>query len=645
MSAGISISDYFDKDLVNEDIYGISRWGDGLITVLENGHIGLCQPETPDSIPTDLTEIIKNLDQRGITAPVLLRVTNFLRSRIDQINISFNAAIHELAYKGKYRGVFPVKVNQQAPVVDRIVEFGRPYDFGLEVGSKAELLIALSHNLSKEAAIICNGIKDSEFVRLALMAQKLGYNCFLVLESPRELDLVLDVAKETGIIPQLGIRVKLTYTVSGNWAKSSGDRSTFGLSIPQVMDVVEKLRQHNALDWLVLQHSHLGSQVPNIIEIRHATQEAARFFVELQREGAPLTHLDLGGGLGVDYTGEHVASANSVNYSLSEYCLNIIETVKDMMDAHDLPHPVIVTESGRACVAQSSMLLFNVLEATHFDSTLKVDAADDDHPLLTKMLEIETYLTHERLQECWNDLQYYRDEVRSLFQSNQINLAMTAKSERTYLYLMNRIKNLLLPPHQIDTTSIGEDMINALEQAADIFHCNFSLFQSLPDIWAIDQIHPIAPLQRLNEKPQREAILSDITCDSDGKIDRFVLEKGVSNALPVHDLMAGEEYYLGVFFVGAYQETLGDLHNLFGDTNVVTIELKPDGSFEMMHEQEGDTVSEVLSYVEYDPRRMVDTFKVIVENAVRAGRVSAAERKEMISTFKDSIQGYTYFEH
>ena len=313
MSAGISISEYFDKDRLTEDIYGISRWGDGLITVLENGHIGLCQPDNPNNPPTDLTEIIKNLDQRGVTAPVLLRVTNFLRSRIDQINVSFNAAIDELAYKGKYRGVFPVKVNQQAPVVDRIVEFGRSYDFGLEVGSKAELLIALSHNLSKEAAIICNGIKDSEFVRLALMAQKLGYNCFLVLESPRELDLVLDVAQETGITPQLGIRVKLTYTVSGNWSKSSGDRSTFGLSIPQVMDVVEKLRQHDALDWLVLQHSHLGSQVPNIIEIRHATQEAARFFVELRREGAPLTHLDLGGGLGVDYTGERVASANSGN--------------------------------------------------------------------------------------------------------------------------------------------------------------------------------------------------------------------------------------------------------------------------------------------------------------------------------------------
>ncbi len=334
---------------------------------------------SPDAEPVDLVKLIEDLHARGITTPVLLRVTNFLRARIEQINESFAAAMAEMDYRGRYQGVFPIKVNQQAQVVERIVEYGRPFDFGLEVGSKAELLIALTQKLSAEAAVICNGIKDSEFLELASMAQQLGYNVFIVLESPRELELVLDVARRTGFRPQLGLRVKLTNTVSGKWAESSGDRSTFGLTIAQIMAVIERLKETGYLDCLVLQHSHLGSQVPNIIEIRKATQEACQFFAELRREGAPLKWLDLGGGLGVDYTGEHTASANSINYSLSEYCLNIIETVKEMMDQNGLEHPTIITESGRACVAQSSMLIFNVLEATHYDSAQTIIADADDH--------------------------------------------------------------------------------------------------------------------------------------------------------------------------------------------------------------------------------------------------------------------------
>ena len=619
--------------------YGVSRWGDGLITILENGHIGLIHPNRPEDVPTDLMSVIENLDERGITAPVLLRVADFISWRIDQINEAFQSAISELQYGGSYQGVFPVKVNQQAQVIDRIVADGKPHNFGLEVGSKAELLIALAQDLSKEAALICNGVKDEEFIGLALMSQQLGFNTFVVLESPREVDLVLDVARSMDIRPQLGIRIKLTHEVSGNWSASSGDRSTFGMTIAQVMDVMDQLREEGFLDCLTLQHSHLGSQVPNIIEIRMAAQEACRFFVELRKEGAPLAFLDLGGGLGVDYTGEHRATENSTNYTLSEYCTNIVETVKYAMDDAQMEPPLIITESGRACVAQSSMLLFNILEATHFDSDQKVEAEEGDHPVLTSMLAIEAYLSAERVHECWNDLVFYRNEMRSLLKSGRASLRETAKAERVHLYLMNRIKALVA-----DNDTMNEEMAVALKQAVDIYHGNFSLFQSLPDVWAIEQIHPIAPLHRLKEKPTRHAILSDITCDSDGKIDNFVLGDGLSTTLPVHELVAGEEYYLGVFFIGAYQETLGDLHNLFGDTNVVTIELRQDGSFELMHEQEGDTISEVLSYVEYDPRQMVDAFKKTVERAVKSGRISAPERRKMITAFKESINGYTYFE-
>ena len=624
-----------------DNLYGVSRWGDGLITIMENGHIGLMHPGRSDAVPVDLLSVIENLDQRGITAPILLRISDFISWRIDQINEAFQKAIHEQGYGGRYQGVFPIKVNQQAQVIDRIVEYGSRHDFGLEVGSKAELLIALAHDLSPQTALFCNGVKDEEFIRLALMSQRLGFNTFLVLESPRELDLVLGIAEDMDVRPQLGLRIKLTHEVSGNWSASSGDRSTFGMSIAQVMDVVDALRDRGFLDCLKLQHSHLGSQVPNIIEIRLAAQEACRFFIELTREGAPLEFLDLGGGLGVDYTGEHRASDNSTNYTLSEYCTNIVETVKYALDEADMAHPTIITESGRSCVAQSSMLLFNVLEVTHYDSDRRVTPEPGDHALLESMFGIESYLTLERVHECWNDLVFYRNEMRSLLKTGQVSLRETAKAERIHLYLMNRIKALLADAEE----QPGNDMQQALQQAADIYHGNFSLFQSLPDVWAIDQIHPIAPLHRLDEKPTRRAILSDITCDSDGKIDNFVLGDGVSGTLPVHAVDAAQDYYLGVFFVGAYQETLGDLHNLFGDTNVVTIGLAPDGGFELMHEQEGDTISEVLSYVEYNPRRMVDEFKMIVERSMKAGKLSPHERREFIAAYKDSINGYTYFEH
>ena len=624
---------------MNEDIYGIKKWGNDILEILENGNIGLKNPFQPDNPPTDLIKIIKSLNERGISCPVLLRVTDYLAFRIKQINNSFFEAIKEIGYKGDYKGVFPVKVNQQAQVIDRIVEFGKEFDFGLEVGSKPELLIALAHDLSTNSTIICNGIKDREFIHLAILSLKIGFKTILVLESPRELDLIIEISKELNVRPLLGIRVKLTNKVSGNWSQSSGDRSAFGLSVEQVMEVINKLKNNNYLDCLILQHSHLGSQIPDIIEIRKATQEACRFFSEMIKQGAPLNYLDLGGGLGVDYTGEQKSAFNSINYSLDEYCTNIVETVKYELDQSKIDHPTIITESGRACISSSSMLIFNILETTNFDSKKTQLINEDDHPLLKNMFQIPEYLGLDRAQECLNDLNYYRDEIRALFRSGQIDLPNMAKTEETYLFVINKIKTVLS-----SSTEITEELQDSIDNMADIYHGNFSLFQSLPDVWAIDQIHPIAPIQKHHDYPDKRVILNDITCDSDGIINKFVLKDGVSNTLPLHSIKEDEDYFLGVFYIGAYQETLGDLHNWFGDTNVVTIKLKENGGYQLLHEQEGDTISEVLSYVEYEPKDIINRFKRIVEDAVRSRDLSLSERKQLIQSFKESISGYTYFE-
>jgi arginine decarboxylase len=619
-------------------VYGMGRWGKDLLSVLPNGDIALSNPLMPDAPKVSLPEIVHDLEQRGIHSPLLLRVSSFLQNEIAHINNSMTDAIKRVGYKGKYRGVFPIKVNQQAQVVDRIVEFGRPYSYGLEAGSKPELVIALAHRLPKDALIVCNGVKDEEFIRLAILSRKLGFNTIIVLESPKELDTVISVVEELGEEPLLGVRVKLTNQIGGKWEESSGDRSTFGMNTDQLVAVIDKLRDAKLLHCLKLQHSHLGSQVPDVNDVRRAVGEACRYFVELTREGAELTHLDLGGGLGVDYTGEKKAIENSTNYSVEEYCSNVVETVAYAMDEAELTHPTLITESGRAVVATSSMLLFNVLEATLFDAPTAPKPEEDDHHMVSDLAAVEGYLNAERLQECLNDASFYRNELRALFRRGYIDLRQMGRSERIYLHLMSKIKELA-PPR-----GVAPEIDEQLEKVADIYHCNFSLFQSLPDVWAIDQLHPIVPLQRLNEAPDRRAVLSDITCDSDGKVDKFILADGISPSLPVHTLEEGKPYYLGVFFVGAYQETLGDLHNLFGDTNVATIDLRADGGFDLLQEVEGDTISQVLSYVEYDPRDCVDAFRKLIDEAVSAGTLKNADRRTLVAAYRDSINGYTYYE-
>ena len=619
-------------------VYGVERWGKGLIEVTEDGEIGLRNPLAPEAEAISLPGILNDLDQRGIKSPMILRISSYLEHEIAHINESFADAIARTGYGGSYRGVFPIKVNQQAQVVDRIVEFGKKYNYGLEAGSKPELVIALAHRLASEALIVCNGVKDAEFIQLAILSRKIGFNTVIVLESPKEADTVIEVYKELGIEPLIGVRVKLTNQISGKWEESSGDRSAFGMNTDQLVATVDKLKEAGLLHCLKLQHSHLGSQVQDVNDVRRAVGEACRYYTELTREGVPLTHLDLGGGMGVDYTGEKKAAENSINYTVEEYCANVVETVAYAMDEAEVSHPTLVTESGRAVVATSSMLVFNVLESTLYDAPNGPEVEADDHHMVSDLAAVHGYLSKDRLQECWNDATFYRNELRALFRRGYVDLRQMARAERIYLSLMARLKALAA------SDDLETDVDDQLEKVADIYHCNFSLFQSLPDVWAIDQLHPIVPLQGLNQAPDRRAVLSDITCDSDGKIDRFILADGVSPSLPVHSLPEEDEYFMGVFFVGAYQETLGDLHNLFGDTNVVTIDLRADGGFDLLHEQEGDTISQVLSYVEFDPNDCVAAFRKMVDEAISTGTLKASERKTLMSAYRDSINGYTYYE-
>jgi arginine decarboxylase len=618
--------------------YGIENWGQGLLTVLDNGDVALIDPLDGNKPAVSLPAIMSDLGARGIGTPTVLRVQSFLEHGLRRLQNAFASAIDQFEYRGEYRGVFPIKVNQQAEVVHRLVEIGREFHYGLEAGSKPELIVALAQSLADESMIICNGVKDDEFIRLAILSRKLGFKTVIVLESLKEFEIVRRVSEKIGTKPLLGVRIKLTQQVTGKWEASSGDRSTFGLGTDQVVQLVDRLEETGYLDSLILQHNHLGSQVPDVIDIRRTVTEACRFYTELRALGAPLGYLDLGGGLGIDYTGEKRSTENSVNYTVDEYCANIIETVGYAMDEAGVEHPTIVTESGRFVVALSSVLIFDVLDATLYDVVEKPEPRADDHHLLTDLMGIEEYLGGKRVQECFNDAVYYRDELRALFRRGRLDLRQMGRAERAFLNILSRISTVARAddnPGELD---------DRLSNFVDYYHCNFSVFQSLPDVWAIDQIHPVIPLQRLNEEPTRRAILTDITCDSDGKINRFVLEDGVSNSLPVHDLREDENYLIGVFFVGAYQETLGDLHNLFGDANVVTISLTDDGGYEIEHETEGDTIAEVMSYVEYDPQDCMVAFRRTVERAVQRGDVNVKERRMLMSAYKDSLSGYTYFE-
>jgi arginine decarboxylase len=624
----------------SSDLYGVSEWGGGYFFVAENGDMMVTPEPGAADRAVSLAEISKGIRERGFDMPVLLRIENILDSQITSLNETFRTAMEELGYQGTFMGAYPIKVNQQQQVVEKITQFGSRYHHGLEAGSKAELIAAMGMMRDKKAALICNGYKDEEFIDLGLHATKIGFTCILVVEMPDELPLIIERSKALNAKPILGIRIKLSAQAGGHWSESGGERSIFGLNTSQIIQAVDLLASAGMLDCLKLVHYHLGSQISNIREIRTAVNEACRVYAGLIKEGAQVEYLDLGGGLAVDYDGSQSNYLSSRNYTLKEYCTDIIEAVMTSLEDEKIPHPVIVTESGRALVAYYSILLFNILDVTQFQAEpLPETLPEDCLPQLEYMYQALKDLTIRNIQEVLNDVIFYRDETRRLFQNGKISLRERSLAEQlfwTTISEVNRLSKELKNP--------GAELMDLERVLSDFYYCNFSVFQSLPDSWAIGQLFPITPIHRLDEEPTRKGILADITCDCDGKIDQFIDKRGVKRYLPLHELKPYEEYILGVFLVGAYQETLGDLHNLLGDTNVVTIRIQEKGEFEFVSEQEGDTVAEVLSYVQYDPKRLFVRFRETAEQAVRDGKISAQERREIVEAYEAGLRGYTYFE-
>ena len=622
-------------------LYGVNDWGAGYFRVSEAGEAEVAVDFGGRQVAVSLMDIVAGMRARSLEMPTVLRIRNLLDHRIKVLNESFARAIADGGYDNCYRGVFPIKVNQQCHVIEEIADYGSRFHHGFEAGSKAELVIALSQLRDHDSLIVCNGYKDAEFIDLGLYARRMGYPCFFVLESLHELQVIIERSRELRIEPLIGVRMKSAVKVDGHWSQDSGDRSIFGLSTAALISVIDELRDAGMLHCLQMLHCHLGSQVPNIRNVRNGVLEACRFYAGLVEEGAAMGYLDLGGGLAVDYEGARTNSTHSMNYQLDEYCVNIIESIRETLDPLGVAHPVIVSESGRATVAYSSMLLFNVLDVRTCEPLAMPGAVPEESPEPLKHLrEVLEAVCADNFQECFNDALFYRDEIRQMFYHGQATLRERAMAEDICLAVLQRIAAILPGVNRIPP-----ELENLPELLSDIYYGNFSLFQSLPDMWAIDQLFPIMPLHRLGERPTRQGMLADLTCDCDGKIDHFTTPEGPSPTLPLHPFRPGEDYFLAVFLVGAYQETLGDLHNLFGDTNVVNVAINPDGSFDFVREFHGDSIADVLSYVEYEPKHLQEQFRRVAENAVREGRISVAERQTILQAFRESLHGYTYFEH
>lgn len=622
------------------ELYGVRDWGEGYFDISSAGELVAQLPFGAETGQVALLDIIQGMKDRGIEMPSILRIENLLDDRIKALNEAFKRAINNYNYQNIYRGVFPIKVNQQCHVIEEISNFGAAYHHGFEAGSKAELIIAISKLKDEQSLIICNGYKDSEFIELGLYAKEMGLKCFFVLETPSELPTILECSQKLGIEPLLGVRIRPSVIVDGHWNEDSGDRSIFGLSTTSLINVVAQLKQNNILHCLQLLHCHLGSQIPNIRNIRSGVMEACRFYGGLIEEGAPMGFLDLGGGLAVDYEGTRSNHHHSMNYQLDEYCVNIVETICECLDPLAIPHPVIVSESGRSTVAYSSMLLFNVLDVRdHRPVPLPDSLPKNSHELVHNLWKVNQAVAADSFQECYNDALFYRDEVRELFRRGQASLSDRAMADNITLAVLEKVAAELK-----NTDKHYPELDNLPEMLEDTYYGNFSLFQSLPDAWAIDQVFPVMPIHRLQEEPDRDALIADITCDCDGKIHHFSNASGIRGTTRLHSMRDGEEYYLGVFLVGAYQETLGDLHNLFGDTNVVSVHINADGSYDFVREFHGDSIADVLSYVEYDPKIMTEEFRQRAEHAVKQGKITAAKRKQMMRAFKGSLDGYTYFE-
>jgi len=619
------------------DLFEVARWGSGYFSVGPSGHL-LVHPDKDPTKSIDLKQLVDRLQKRGIDLPILLRFAEILQHRLGEIHGAFATARRESGYRGDYCCVYPVKVNQQRQVVEEVLKFGKPYNFGLEAGSKPELLavIALADN---DTPIICNGFKDAEFIETAMLAQKIGRHIIPVVERFSELHLVLEYAEKLGVRPRIGMRVKLATRGSGRWQASGGFRSKFGLTASELVKGLELLASRGMEDCLQLLHFTQGSQITNIRHIKAALNEASRIYTELAKRGAGLKYLDVGGGLGVDYDGSQTNFESSVNYSLQEYANDVVYHVQNACDEAGVPHPTIISESGRAIVAYHSMLIFGVLGVSEQGGMGEVQepVADAEQPL-HDLWESYQNINIRNLLESYHDAQQSLDTAMNLFASGYLPLDQRSAVENIYWAICRRIckltKSLDFVPEELE----------GLEAAlSDTYFCNFSLFQSIPDSWAIKQLFPVMPIHRLNERPSRAAVLGDVTCDSDGKIDQFIDRRDVKRTLPLHTWQS-EPYYLGAFLIGAYQEILGDLHNLFGDTNAVHVSTDERGEVVVDAVIKGDTVREVLDYVEFDSNQLVQRLRDSIEQAVRDGRICDSQAGRFLKFYEEGLGGYTYLE-
>lgn len=621
-----------------KELYNINGWGTSYFGVNENGNVYV----TPckDDTQIDLREVMDELALRDVTAPVLLRFPDILDNRIEKTASCFDIAAKEYGYKAESFIIYPIKVNQMQPVVEEIISHGQKFNLGLEAGSKPELHAVIALQCQSDSLIVCNGYKDQNYIELALLAQKMGKRIFIVVEKLNELDIIAKAAKKFDVKPNLGIRIKLASSGSGKWEDSGGDASKFGLTSSELLTALKRLDEKGLHDSLRLIHFHIGSQITKIRRIQSALREAAQFYVQLHKMGYNVDFVDCGGGLGVDYDGTRSPSSeSSVNYSIQEYVNDCIYTFVDAADKNDIQHPNIITESGRSLAAHHSVLVIDVLETASLpEMPEQFEPSEKDHQLVKDLYEIWDNLSPRTMLEDWHDAEQIREEALDLFSHGIVDLKTRAEIESMYWSVCREVNSLAK-----SLKHTPEELKRLDKLLADKYFCNFSLFQSLPDSWAIDQLFPIMPLQRLDERPTRNATLQDITCDSDGKITNFVTNRHVSHVLPIHSLRKNEDYYLGVFLIGAYQEILGDMHNLFGDTNAVHISVK-DGSYHIDQVFDGETVEEVLDYVQYNPKKLVRQLEVWVAKSVKQGKISLEEGKQFLSNYRSGLYGYTYLE-
>ena len=621
-----------------KELYNINGWGTSYFGINEQGNVYV----TPckDNTQIDLCDVMDELALRDVTAPVLLRFPDILDNRIEKTSSCFEKARKEYGYKGENFIIYPIKVNQMQPVVEEIISHGRKFNLGLEAGSKPELHAVIAVQCQSDSLIVCNGYKDTSYIELALLAQKMGKRIFIVVEKLNEIDLIAEAARRLSVKPNLGIRIKLASSGSGKWEESGGDASKFGLTSSELLQALEKLDKLGMSDCLHLIHFHIGSQITKIRRIQTALREAAQYYINLHHMGYNVDFVDCGGGLGVDYDGTRSSSSeSSVNYSIQEYVNDCVYTFTDAADKNHLPHPNIITESGRSLAAHHSVLVIDVLETASLpEMPEEFEAKESDHQLVKDLYEIWDNINPRNMLEDWHDAEQIRDEALELFSHGIVDLKTRAEIEAMYWSVCHEINILCKQMKHVPDELRGVDKL-----VADEYFCNFSLFQSLPDSWAIDRLFPIIPIQRLNEAPTRNATLQDITCDSDGKIANFVVGGRPSHVLPLHPLRKGEPYYLGVFLVGAYQEILGDMHNLFGDTNAVHISVK-NGKYHIDQIIDGETVDEVLGYVQYNPKKLVRQLEQWVTKSVNQQKITMEEGKEFLSNYRSGLYGYTYLE-